>query len=171
VTHRRSKWPIVAGVAAIVVLAVLGSVRYALIAPHPKTGAVTGQVVDQNGPVPRARVIVSFWDWHLNPISDTSPHDIGLEADDKGMFSVEHDFDFRIGQIHVSACSPANELGGTQVREPRDSKEAVIVTVGRRVDNPERENYQYEYFRTHGSKMLFKGRGWPPPPNDSYFDN
>jgi hypothetical protein len=153
------------------VLPIILGLPRAFIEAHPKKGAVTGQVVDGSGPVPHARVIVSFWDWHLNPIADASPHDIGLEADDQGKFSVEHEFDFRIGRIHVIACSPKNELGWTHVKEPRDPKEPVIVTVGRKIDNPEREEYQYEYFRVHGKKMFFQGRGWPAPPSDPYFDN
>jgi hypothetical protein len=170
VASRRAKWLCIAGVAALAATAVLISVLFALIAPHPKKGVVKGQIVDRKGPIPHARIIVSFWDWHLNPIIDANPHDFGLEADETGSFHLTHDFDFRIGAIDVRACSPANELGFTRVQEPRDSNEPVIVTVGRRANSPERESYQYEYFRVH-VYTIFKGRKWPPPPNSTYFDN
>lgn len=166
----RINWIKIATGACLAVATILVAVPLAIILRHPKIGRITGQVIDARGSVPRARVIVTFSDWHLNPILDTDSHAIGIESDENGKFSLAYPFTFRVGQIVASACSPSNELGWTQVREPRDSSETVFVHVGRRVDIQWRDQYQYNYFRTHAS-VTFVGEGWPPPPSDSYFEN
>lgn len=131
---------------------------------RPKHIDIIGEVVSAatGQPISDARVIVTLWDWHLDPMVDCSPHQFATRTDERGTFTFSKSADYRISRVEVEAVAPDNAYGHLESARATDVQWTVAVS---KEGAPREARFGYQEFRglwgtPDDRRLVFLGPRW-----------